>query len=129
LKATLDVQNRITLPTKLRGIFGSNFRITKGIDEPCVTIYTDESWAELVERMKALSYTKRNRFQRFLEKEEIETDKQGRFVIPSRFREYADLNSELEIVWMEGYAEIWNKDNWDKNEVSREEALLIADEL
>lgn len=42
----------------------------------------------------------------------MEPDRQGRIVIPSHLREYANLEKEVLVIGTAPLAEIWNKSAW-----------------
>ena len=41
-----------------------------------------------------------------------EVDAQGRILIPTHLREYADLKKEVYVLGVSGRAEIWNAGHW-----------------
>jgi MraZ protein len=45
---------------------------------------------------------------------EMEVDKLGRVLLPSKLREYAQLEKEVVWVGVDKRMEIWSKANWDK---------------
>lgn len=128
-KSTLDAKGRMNFPVKLREELGSSFVISKTIDAKCIKVYSKEDWQELVEKIRSLPQTKTAAIQRFLfgSSFEIEPDKQGRVLIPAPLREYAQLQTEIVIVGLEGRAEIWDKASWDAMNASPDmESLLKA---
>ena len=44
-----------------------------------------------------------------------EVDKQGRILIPTKLRDYAQLEKEVVFVGVLGKIEIWSKEQWDAN--------------
>ena len=56
---------------------------------------------------------------------ECELDKLGRFLIPSKLREKANLVKDVTIIGTGTRIEIWNTDNWNKE--TAEENLSIED--
>ena len=44
----------------------------------------------------------------------VEVDKQGRILIPSVLREFADLDKEVVLVGVGGRIEIWSKERWEE---------------
>ena len=57
---------------------------------------------------------------------ECEIDKQGRFLIASNLREYANMEKDVVIIGVGTRLEIWNKDKW--KEYNSEENIS-ADEI
>lgn len=128
-KSTLDAKGRMNFPVKLREELGSGFVISKTIDAKCIKVYSTADWNALVEKIRSLPQTKTADIQRFLfgSAFEIEPDKQGRVLIPVPLREYAGLMTDIVIVGLEGRAEIWDKEAWDKRNASPDmESLLKA---
>ena len=132
-KSTLDAKGRMNFPVKLREELGAVFMISKTIGAECIKIYTVEEWKALVAKIRALPQTKTANLQRVLfgSAYEIEPDKQGRALIPAPLREYAGLTTDVVIVGLEGPAEIWDKEKWEKfNEEQNAQSLVdVAMEL
>ena len=61
----------------------------------------------------------------------VETDKQGRILIPGNLRIYANLEKSVTFVGVSSRVEVWNSDNWKKlsNSLSEEDALSAMDLL
>ena len=49
----------------------------------------------------------------FSQAEEVDCDKQGRFVVPTYLRDYAGITEEIVIIGAGDHFEIWDKDEWD----------------
>ena len=114
-KSTLDAKGRMNFPVKLREELGKTFVISKTIGERCIKVYSKEDWDSLVDSIRHMPQVKTAGIQRFLfgSAFEVEPDKQGRVLIPAPLREYAELQTDIVIVGLEGRAEIWNKQKWD----------------
>lgn len=52
---TIDAKGRLFIPAALRKELGQTFHITVGQDR-CLSVYSDESWAAFMDKLKALSY-------------------------------------------------------------------------
>ena len=129
----IDDKGRLTLPAKFRAELVDGFVITKGIDR-CLFVYTLDEWRPLAEKISRLSVTKRDARALarlvFAGAADCVLDKQGRILIPSYLREYANLNSEVVIVGLNTLLEIWNLENWRKiSQKIEEEAETIAEQL
>jgi len=131
--STLDDKSRINIPVKLREELGESFHVTKTLGQPCLTIYTNDKWEALIERIGSLSFKKAQTMERFLIGNSciVEPDKQGRMLIPSSLRKDAGLENEIVIIGMSKQAEIWSKKDYDKydSEVDMAELMAIADEF
>ena len=114
---SIDDKGRIIMPSKFRYDLGVAFVITRGIDS-CLFVYPKETWNRLTEKLKELSFTKKDvrSFQRFfLSAATIcEFDKQGRINITSPLADYADLTKECVVIGVNDRIEIWSKSNFDK---------------
>ena len=114
----VDTKGRAIVPAKFREELGEKFVITKGLDQ-CIFGFTESEWNILAEKIGSLSLTDKNvrKFVRFFlaGAATLETDKQGRVLIPAELRAYASL--EKDIVWVGAgkRIEIWNPDKWAEN--------------
>ncbi|MBQ6907025.1 MAG: cell division/cell wall cluster transcriptional repressor MraZ, partial [Clostridia bacterium] len=45
---------------------------------------------------------------------ECEIDKQGRILVPQNLRDYSELIKDVVFVGLSKRAELWSKDEWDK---------------
>lgn len=112
---SLDVKGRLILPAKIRDDMGDKFIVTKGLDG-CLFGFSQTEWNNFEEKLKTLPLTNKNArdFVRFFLSGaiECEMDKQGRFLIASNLREYANLEKDAVIIGVGTRIEIWNKDKW-----------------
>jgi len=126
---SLDVKGRLIMPAKLREDMGEKFIITKGLDG-CLFGFSQNEWSNFEEKLKTLPLTNKNArdFVRFFLSGaiECEIDKQGRFLIASNLREYANMEKDVAIIGVGTRLEIWNKDKW--KEYNSEENIS-ADEI
>lgn len=113
---TLDQKGRIIIPSKFREELGDSFIITKGLDG-CLFVYPTLEWSNIVEKLKALPFTDKDvrAFTRFFFSgaSECELDKQGRILIPSNLRDYANLDKDLCIIGVSTKVEIWDRKKWE----------------
>ena len=114
---TLDAKGRLIMPSKLREDIGEKFIITKGLDG-CLFAFSIEEWKKFEEKLRTLPISNKDarNFSRFFFAGAIdcEIDKQGRFLISSNLREFAELEKDVIIVGMDSRIEIWSKDKWNK---------------
>lgn len=124
---SVDVKGRLSFPVKLREDLGNNFIITKGLGDNCLFVYSMEEWQNVEQKIKGLPLSKARSLQRFFFASalEVEPDKQGRIVLPSNLREYAQLEKEVMVIGASTHCEIWSKENWD-NICSSLDASTIA---
>ena len=115
---TVDPKGRLIVPSKFRELLGAEFVVTRGLDG-CLFVYPMESWEAYVEELKKLPLTDRNArlFTRFIiaGATTCELDKQGRILIPTTLREFANLKKDVLLAGMLDHIEIWDEDEWKKN--------------
>lgn len=112
---SLDVKGRLIMPAKLREDMGEKFIITKGLDG-CLFGFSQNEWTNFEEKLKTLPLTNKNArdFVRFFLSgaTECEIDKQGRFLIASNLREYANMEKDVAIIGVGTRLEIWDREKW-----------------
>ena len=113
----LDVKGRVVIPSKFREELGEKIILTRGLDGS-LFIYSTSTWNSLTEKLKTLSFTEKEsrNFTRFLLSGAVtlEFDKQGRVIVPSYLKDYADLEKEVVLVGVLNRVEVWSRDNWNK---------------
>jgi MraZ protein len=131
--------HRVALPASFRKVIGKEFIVTKGY-EGCLLVVPRDSWQKLVEPMEARSFLDRNVRDslRFLVGSafDVETDVQGRVVVPESLRTYARLeftekkDTSVVFIGLMNWIEVWEKSKWDeRNAYLEENADAIAQEL
>lgn len=118
---SLDNKDRVIIPAKFREIFKENyvekFFITRGLDQ-CLFVFTEESWRVQEKKFRDLSFTKgeARKFNRlfFSGAGEVICDKQGRILIPSYLKSYADIKTDVVIIGVSDRIEIWSKEKWNE---------------
>ena len=109
---TIDAKGRLFIPAALRKELGQTFHVTVGQDH-CLSVYSDESWAAFMARLKELSYNEVKKLRAlFAYAADCEPDSQGRILIPAKLREYAGLTKEVVVVGSFDRAEIWSAERW-----------------
>ena len=109
---TIDAKGRLFIPASLRKELGQTFHVTVGQDH-CLSVYSDESWAAFMARLKELSYNEVKKLRAlFAYAADCEPDSQGRILIPAKLREYAGLTKEVVVVGSFDRAEIWSAERW-----------------
>ena len=109
---SLDAKGRLFIPTKLRDELGGTLHVTIGQDH-CLSVYSDESWAAFMSKLKELSYNEVKKLRAlFAYATDCEPDGQGRILIPAKLREYAGLTREVVVIGSFDRAEIWDAERW-----------------
>lgn len=127
----VDPQGRISLPTRFRDAFKGGIVLTRGYDR-CIYVYTPSQWETFASRVAtlALSRAKNRRMRRmsFSAAYNLETDRQGRVLLPASLRRYAHIDEEVVIAGMGDFLEIWDREAWLEESASLDEdASLIAE--
>ena len=129
----LGDKNRVALPRKVQESLDDRVVLTRGYEKSLILV-DQKRWSRLVNeinRRPLLAMNVRDT-KRFLlgGAFEIELDKQGRFVIPEALINYAGIESEIALVGVGEWLEIWGQNSWDlKLESLAETSADIADRL
>ena len=112
---TLDTKGRLIIPAKFRETLGEEFVISKGMDG-CLFVYAGDDWNAFEQKLTSLPLINKEarQFARFFlaGAATVEVDKQGRILIPSVLREFADITKDAVLVGVGSRIEIWSKDRW-----------------
>jgi MraZ protein len=130
---SINEKGRLSIPSKFRDILKEwgteNLIVTKSID-PCLLAFAPDDWERVAKLASGLSNVKREDiwFKRHVvgSAEECLLDAQGRILIPSGLREYADLKKKCLLVGIVDRIEIWDQDTYNR---SMEEALEDSEKL
>ena len=113
---TVDAKGRLIIPSKFREILGDEFVISKGMDG-CLFVYANDDWKAFEEKLTSLPLINKEarQFARFFlaGAAQVEVDKQGRILIPSVLREFADITKDAVLIGVGSRIEIWSKDRWE----------------
>lgn len=132
-KTKLTDKNRLALPKKFRDELGKEIVVTRGF-EGCVTVVNPAQFKNLIETFEDKPFTQsgvRDTRRFFIGGAvEIETDTQGRFVVPEHLKTYADVSGEVVFVGLVDWVEVWSAENWSSklNEL-KQQAPTIAETL
>ena len=113
---TIDTKGRLIIPSKFREVLGDEFVVTKGLDG-CLFVYENNEWSAFEEKLKTLPITNKDarKFVRFFlaGAASVEVDKQGRILIPSVLREFAELQKDVVLIGVASRVEIWSRERWE----------------
>lgn len=116
---SMDNKGRLILPSKIREVAKSNFIeklfVTRGLDK-CLFMFGEDEWKAQEQRFKSMSFTKQDarKFNRFFFSGavEINPDKQGRILLPTYLKDFAQIKRDVIIIGVSSRIEIWAKDQW-----------------
>ena len=133
---SLDAKGRLTMPAKYRDRLQESCdgELVITIDRSkCLLIYPLPEWEEVEAKLAKLSSTRPEvrRFTRFIthNAEEVEMDKQGRFVIPPHLREYANLDRQVVLAGHVNKLELWDQGSYDAEALDWPDEMEMPDEV
>ena len=113
---TIDAKGRLIIPSKFREALGDVFVVTKGMDG-CLFVFDNSEWQNFAEKLRELPMMDKEvrQFTRFFlaGAASVEVDKQGRILLPSVLREFADITKDAVLVGVGSRIEIWSKNRWE----------------
>lgn len=129
----IDQKGRLAIPVRFRNQLGEGGVITKGLDN-CLSLYTASAWEKQVAKLEQLPQTqaKSRAYSRFILAGAfaVETDKQGRVVIPQALKEYAGIKGAVIVTGLGDHVEVWDTKAWDEYRQNIEkDSVNIAEEL
>ncbi len=130
---SIDPKKRLAVPSKFRGELKNKVVVTRGLDK-CLFIYPMKVWQELAKKLGALPVGEAGTrsFIRLMlaGATDVETDKQGRILIPDYLKEYAELDKNVVIAGIYNRLEIWDELKWNKYKKNAEKNTdEIAEQL
>ena len=113
---TLDDRGRVALPARYRPDFAGGV-ILSWVAEGCVAVHTNDSFNDIADEsaLKPATTTVGRRSRRAYNAPsyDVDLDRQGRVLVPPKFRQMAGLNGAVVIVGRYDCLEIWNPERWD----------------
>ncbi len=125
---TLDHKGRLIIPARFRPLLTEKAILTRGLDQHLV-IYPEEAWNNVLEQLNQIPIThpSARALRRLIYSGAVQLglDKQGRATIPAYLRSYAQIDTEVLLVGMETFIEVWEPGGWQK--ALEDVASIIAD--
>lgn len=126
----LDAKGRLAIPTryreKLQESFANQLVVTVAVNEHCVGepgclwLYPLTEWEKLEQTISGLPTLNKmaGKLRRFLigNATECEPDAQGRFLLPEKLRNFANLDKKIILIGQLNKFEIWNELAWQAKE-------------
>jgi len=120
----VDEKGRFPLPPKFRRDMKEDVILTKGT-EKCIVAYPLVEWKRLAESLssKTVTSASRRKLNRAIFGSASRTifDRQGRIMLSSPLRNYADIGDTVTVVGANNYVELWNEELWKTEKASAEE--------
>lgn len=145
---SIDDKNRIRIPTKFKDVLVGNLNEDDKSDEKkkftlvfhrgtneCIEVYNQETVDKIIERFADVKHSDSKKYQavrQYLANfEYVESDTQGRLVIPQNFKDHALIKKDIKINGMGNHIEIWSIENYEKyfveEKLTDEELASILD--
>jgi MraZ protein len=114
---TLDERGRVALPARYREDFAGGGIITF-LPEGGLALHDRATFIAEAEKVAAIPATsiegRRSRRAFDSNSQEVELDRQGRILVPPRFRQLAGLNGAVVVVGRHECLEIWDPERWER---------------
>jgi MraZ protein len=114
---TLDDRGRVALPARYRHEFEGGGIITL-LPEGGLALHDKPTFMEQAAKVaeKPATTLEGRRARRAFDSnsQEVELDRQGRILVPPRFRQEAGLNGAVVVVGRHECLEIWNPERWER---------------
>ncbi len=129
----LDAKGRLAIPARYRLGLESTAKghliVTIDTEDTCLLLYPLPVWEEIEQKVQALPALNAavRRVQRLLigHATEVEIDGNGRILLPSLLRDYAQLDKKVMLVGMANKFELWSESIWEEQ---RDRWLATKDE-
>ncbi|WP_020207922.1 division/cell wall cluster transcriptional repressor MraZ [Gilvimarinus chinensis] len=116
----MDAKGRMAIPTRAREelveLCGGRLVVTAHTQDPCVLIYPEPRWQEVLPGIQALPSmnSAARRVQRLLIGHAcpMEMDGNGRILVPPTLRSRANLDKKLMLAGVGDKLELWDEDTW-----------------
>jgi len=129
---SIDEKGRLAIPAKFRSSLKKAV-ITRGLDA-CLFVYPLSEWKLLAQKLANLPISQANSraFVRLMlaGAMDVETDTQGRVIVPEYLRSYAGLSKTVVVAGLYNRVELWSEDAWKKyTERAEKNSGEIAEQL
>lgn len=120
IEAKTDSKGRVFLPSVFRKVLQASGEealvLRKDVFQTCLVLYPQSVWNQQLDELRARLNKWNPEHQQILRQfvfdvEIISLDGNGRFLIPKRYMELANIASDVRFIGMDDTIEIWGKDN------------------
>ncbi|MBE6573911.1 MAG: division/cell wall cluster transcriptional repressor MraZ [Ruminococcaceae bacterium] len=110
---TIDKKKRMFLPAKIRDGIGENIIMIKSLSAKCIALYPESEWEKFEEKLESIPDVSGSDVVRriYSSLAEVQTDPQGRILIPQNLCDYAELEKNVVVIGAGKHAEIWSDVN------------------
>ena len=132
---SLDSKGRLAVPARYRELLmnqcSGKLVCTIDVASPCLLLYPLPEWEAIETQLRRLSSMRpeERRLQRLLigHAADCDMDKNGRFLIPAKLRQFASLEKQITLVGQTNKFEIWSDENW-QTQIESDLAVQFASE-
>lgn len=131
---SVDEKGRVSIPAAFRYLLmgqRGSFFLNRGF-EACIIAYPEEKWGRVVDMVNSAPLDDENtrwfKRQFFSGAKEVSTDQQGRVLLPQFLKDHARITSDVVVVGVADYVEIWDAATWDKSVEERMSSYARAAE-
>ncbi len=118
---TIDTKGRLAIPTRYRSALGAEEKVplvvTIDTEETCLLLYTATQWQLIENNLQKLPSfnAAARRIQRLLigHATDVELDSNGRVLLPTVLRTYAQLEKDVVMIGQGNKFEVWNQELWE----------------
>ena len=138
IEAKTDAKGRVFLPSsfrrELQASGGEALVLRKDVFQSCLVLYPEVVWNEQMDNMrKRLNrFNARHQlvFRQFVsEVEKVILDGNGRFLIPKRFLQAANISQQVRFIGMGDTIEIWSASNTEQPFMAHEDFMAALEEV
>lgn len=131
IEAKIDAKGRVFLPATFRKVLQTggvdHLVMRKDVHEKCLVLYPESVWNEQMDmlrgRLNRWNRQQQQIFRQFVsEVEDVVLDGNGRFLIPRRYQEKAEIEQAVRFIGVGDTIEIWAVKD-------KEEAFMDADDF
>ncbi len=138
IEAKTDMKGRAFLPATFRKVLeasgGETLMLRKDIFQRCLVLYPESVWNEqenaLRKRLNRFNARHQQIFRQYVSQVEVVTlDGNGRFLIPKRYMDMADIKQDIVFIGMDDTIEIWAGENIGQTQMESEEFGKALEEI
>jgi MraZ protein len=116
-EVSMTAGGRVALPKKIRdSIVDKKIVITKGFGT-CLAGYDKSDWEKRALQLLNVSLLERDQIEKrrklFSSAVELETDDQGRIVLPKHLQNFAEIKETVLVIGVGDHFELWEKRKWE----------------
>lgn len=138
IEAKIDSKARVIIPVAFRrpllATSQSILILRKDIFQNCLVLYPQETWDEQISYLRSKlsrwNKTQQQLLRQFVvDAEHVEMDSNGRVLIPKRYLEMVNIQSDVRFIGVDNTIEIWAKDNLEQTLLPAEDFGIMLEEL